>query len=528
MWRYVFAVQVARHVVDHAKDVHGHRPRRQVRALRRFLTANGEAVGEGRLYERVAAGVRGLQSTLSLEAFGFKASAQLNGHSEGVRASKQIDVLEGGIAAALSTLGCAQAHEPLLLLVDQLEKVWSADEDSAAMVVGLLLASKAVTEKFGAAVRCVLFLRADIYDALDFSESDWFHSDEMRIGWTAEDLQALAVARASASLGRPVSREEMWGEIFPAKVHGESIVDYLMTRSLPRPRDLIQFLNACRDAAARHSHKRIEPGNIVEASLAFSQWKLADLASEYKVAYPYLQRLLVIFQNSGYIVTRGAVAERLARIRLDLERDYSRYVNVLGPDAVIETLYAVGFFLGVSRGGGVVHTGGADLPIQPYENEFHIHPCFRGALNALQSIQMDQYRASRNQVVHAGEQGLVNVVFGKTKRYRAPRDFALVDSLRASCQRVLRQLGRAELPAETRAEVSVQLGRIIGATNELYDTLQAGEHADGTTHVVHALTYLRNLATQLETDGLDANLVRRIEDETRQLTGQLTGEREIS
>lgn len=526
VWRYVFAVQIARHVVDHAKAAHSQHSAREVRALRRFLAANGEAVGEGRLYERVAAGVRGLQSTLSLEAFGFKASAQLSGHSEGIRASKQIDALEGGVAAALSALGCAHTHEPLLLLVDQLEKVWSADEDSAAMVVGLLLASKAVTENFGAAVRCVLFLRADIYDALDFSESDWFHSDEMRISWTAEDLRDLAVARASASLGRSVSQQEMWGEVFPAEVNGEPTVDYLMTRSLPRPRDLIQFLNACRGTAARHAHPRIEPSDIVEAFLGFSQWKLADLATEYKVAYPYLQRLMVIFQNSGYIVTRGAVAERLSHVRSDLERDYSRYVNVLGPDAVIETLYAVGF-LGVSRGSGVVHAGGADLPIQPYENEFHIHPCFRGALNALQATQMDQYRAIRNQTVHAGEQGIANTVLGRVGRYRAPRDFALVESLRASCQRVLRQLGRADLPAETRAEVAVQLGRIIAATNELYDTLQAGEHADGTTHVAHALTYLRNLATQLEKDGLDADLVRRIEDETRQLAGQLTGEREI-
>lgn len=527
VWRYVFAVHVARHVVEHAKHAHGKRSRRKVRTLRRFLEANGEAVGEGKLYERVAAGVRGLQSSLSLEAFGFKASAQLNGHSEGVRASKQIDALEGGIAAALLALGCAHAHEPLLLLVDQLEKVWSADEDSAAMVVGLLLASKAVTEKFGAAVRCVLFVRADIYDALDFSESDWFHSDEIRISWTVEDLKTLAVARASASLARPVSQQEMWEEILPAEVHGEAVIDYLMTRSLPRPRDLIQFLNACRNTAVLNKHTRIEPGDIIEAALGFSQWKLYDLAGEYRVAFPYLQRLLVIFQNSGYIVTRAAVAERLSHVRSELEGHYPRYVNVLGPDAVIETLYAVGF-LGVSRGGGLVYAGGTALPIQPYENEFHIHPCFRSALNALQSIQMDPYRAVLHIAAHGVDQGISNVVLGKGRRYRAPRDFALVESLRASCQRVLRQLGRASLPAATREDVSVQLGRIIGATNELYYALEAGEQADGTTHVVHTLTYLRAVATRLAKDGLDADLVRRIEDEVRDLTKQLTGERDIT
>ena len=115
-----------------------------IRALRRFLRENGESTGD-RLYDRLAHGTQGLQTSLSLEAFGVKASVGMNhAASEGARASRQLEVIERGVAEAFTALGCARTHPPLLLLVDQLEQVWSTDPDSHAMVIGLLLAAKHV------------------------------------------------------------------------------------------------------------------------------------------------------------------------------------------------------------------------------------------------------------------------------------------------------------------------------------------------------------------------------------------------
>src|ERR1035438_2168724 len=230
VWRYVFAVQAGRHIVDHAKAEHGRRLPVTVRALRRFLKDNGELAGSDRLYDRVVTGARGLQSTLSLEAFGFKASVDLKTSSEGARASRQIEVLETGVAAAFADLKCTESHEPLLLLVDQLEQIWSADDDSAAMVIGLLLASKHIAGAFSKAVRCVLFVRSDIYDALRFSDGDKFHGDERRIDWSVHALRQIALKRATASLGRSVPADELWSEIFPPTVAGENTATYLFSQ----------------------------------------------------------------------------------------------------------------------------------------------------------------------------------------------------------------------------------------------------------------------------------------------------------
>ena len=522
VWRYVFAVQAARHITDHAKAEHGLRLPRSVRALRRFLKDNGELADSDRLYDRVVAGTRGLQSTLSLEAFGFKASVELRTSSEGARASRQIEVLESGVAAAFADLRCTESHEPLLLLVDQLEQVWAADEDSAAMVIGLLLASKHIAGAFGRAVRCVLFVRSDIYDALRFSDGDKFHGDERRIDWSVQALRQIALNRATASLGRDVSEDELWSEIFPGIVGGEDTATYLLSHALPRPRDIIQFLNACRDAAVQQAHTQIQPEDVLRATLIFSQWKLGDLAREYRVTYPYLERIFVLFQNAGYVVTRSAICQRFEYARGALQESFPRYADVLTPNGIIEALYGVSF-LGVLRNGDVVYAGGSEPPIQPHEDEFHIHPCFRAALNATQSTKFDEYRGLLHLATHGVAQGIGNVIVGGAVPYRPVRSFALIEALLESCQRILRQLGRAQLPAETRERVSLEIGRIVSSTDELLEQAKLGGGSDPILHFTHTVTYLRSLATQLNREGLDENLTRRIEDETRRLMAHLSG-----
>ncbi len=135
--------------------------------MRSFLEANGES-DDARLYERLRRGIGRLQSAdLSLKAFGVEAALGIGGASEGAEASRQLDVLEAGVQAGFADLDCARRHPPLLLLVDQLEQVWTIEPESHALVTGLLLAAKHAISFYGNAVRTALFIRADIYDTLE-------------------------------------------------------------------------------------------------------------------------------------------------------------------------------------------------------------------------------------------------------------------------------------------------------------------------------------------------------------------------
>ncbi|WP_155055362.1 P-loop ATPase, Sll1717 family [Streptomyces blattellae] len=526
IWRYVFAVHAARHLVTHAKDAHRRKPD-SVKALARFLKQNGESAG-GRLGDRLAQGARGLQTSLSLEAFGVRAGldlAQAQAPSEGAQAARQLEVVEQGVAGAFADLGCAGGHGPLLVMVDQLEQVWSAEADSNSMVIGLLLAAKHAVSLYGGAVRFLLFLRADIYDSLSFGEGDKFRGDELRITWTEQALRDLALARARASAGAEMTAERLWAELFPAAVEGEETASYLFRRCLPRPRDAIQFLNLCQETAwLIHGRERITEADVLQAGRQFSDWKLKDLALEYLVAHPFLKHLFPLFQNTGYVVTRAVLGSRFDAAAESLHRLFPAYTDVLTLPGVIDVLYAVGF-LGVRRGNDVVFAGGDDLPVQAHETEFHVHPCFRAALGATSAIDLRHFEplGATTRVVQGGFHQYNDTGFASYPT----RDHQLVQDLRRSCHSILAQTSRAvSLAQDARDEITRQINRVLDETSILLSgTASSFDLEDRLLVTTH---YFDTLAAQLLASGLDGttgagDVVRRIEEEARRMRRRLGG-----
>jgi hypothetical protein len=402
------------------------------------------------------------------------------------------------------------------------------------MVMGLLLAGQhAAGAVYGGALRCVLFLRSDIYDALEYTETDKFHSDEIRIDWTARELCEVGLARARASLSPDLTSDRLWTEVFPPRVEGEEIRSYLFRRSLPRPRDVIQFLNQCKDRAADRGALRISEQDVRDATRQFSEWKLLDLAREYQVNFPFLAQVFVMFENYGYIVTRQSLHRRIKTHGASLRRQFPDYADAFVVDGVLGVLYAIGF-LGVKRGNDVVYAGGAHAGIQPSESEFHIHPCFRVALHALEASGINAYqvRVDNSHGVQIGDANLQsNLFFGRDVAYAPARDPSLLDALTGSCERILRLLGRLDMPAEARAQVREQLGKVLDSTarhrNPPTTTSGSLTAAD---HVVQAADYLNTLATQLRQSGIadsesGASLIRLLQNEASRLIRLVGGAR---
>lgn len=510
IWRYVFAVHAARHLVAHAKDAHdgGHRAD-PVKALARFLKQNGEAAGGERLVDRLAQGARGLQTSLSLEAFGVKAGLDLaQAPSEGAQAARQLEVVEGGVARAFGELGCADAHGPLLVMVDQLELVWSAEADSVSMVIGLLLAAKHAAGLYGRSVRFLLFLRADIYDSLSFGEGDKYRGDELRISWTESALRDLALARARASAGAEVTEERLWGgEVFPALVGDEETPSYLFRRCLPRPRDAIQFLNLCQETAwLINGRDRITEEDVLQAGRQFSAWKLKDLALEYLVAHPFLKNLFPLFQNNGYVVTRTALGTRFEAAVESLHTLFPAYTEALTLPGIVDVLHGVGF-LGVRRGNDVVFAVDDDLPVQPHETEFHVHPCFRAALGATTAMDLRRFEA------YDAFQLAGRVAQSDRASSLRSRPVRLSGELERSCHSILAQTGRAVgLTDEARTEIVQRVSHVMN-----------GAVTDEDDHLFAAAHYFDGLAAQLQASGLEdgtggaGGIARRMTDEARRL-----------
>ncbi|MFE6283286.1 P-loop ATPase, Sll1717 family [Streptomyces sp. NPDC057877] len=531
IWRYVFAVQTARYITAHARQVHGGlRAPGSTRDLKDFLAANGES-DEGRLSDRLRRGSRRLQSaTLSLKMLGVEASVEALGGpeeagNEGARALRQLEALERGVRTALADLGCAHTHPPLLILVDKLEDVWHADPDSHALVTGLLLAAKHVTGSCLNAVRCVLFLRSDIYDRLNFADGDKFRSEEIRITWTPEALRELALIRARISLGEPLTEEDLWGRIFPATVHGEPTPTYLSRRSLPRPRDAILFLTLCRDAAAKRDHATVREEDVIAATEEFSHRKLEDLAKEYNVGFPFLRAVFALFENGGYVVPRPEFTQRFDEIRDALHEAHSDYTELLTAQTAVDVLYSIGF-LGVRRGNGVAYASDSAFPAQPYENELHVHPCFRPALNCRSSAGDPHAELPRpvSDVIVGGHGAFALRSGGADVALAPDRDVQLLDDLVRSCERLLALLDRSALRAALRDEMTETLRALTHNARSVRRVSGPAQPMSAKVQVGSAVHLLRALSDRLTGEGYaEEPVTLRLTDEARVLGRRVGG-----
>jgi hypothetical protein len=232
-------------------------------------------------------------------------------------------------------------------------------------------------------VHVITFLRSDIFDALQFHDSDKFHSSEERIVWHKDDLKSLIALRARTSTnisGKRDATDRIWQTFFPATVDGQDSFAYLLQYTLMRPRELIQLCNLCRDKAQNNHHSKIEASDIAEALPQYSKWKLRDLRDEYSVQYPFLERVFLgIFQYSPERISKDEIRDLLDPLKEQLLKEFDRfYFEPISN--LLQILYYTGF-LGAVKDGRVLYSSAGDDVIISSIREFEIHPAFRLALD---------------------------------------------------------------------------------------------------------------------------------------------------
>jgi len=498
IWRYVFVVQIAKFILTAAKKRGDDRPevRERVAAIKKFLVDNGEAEDIA-FIDRFWKVIERLKAAISVEAFSVKVSVdgELKPPSEGAKAHSSLDLVETHLNSAAQLLNLGNTENQFHLLVDQVEKVWSNDRESDAMVVGLLLAAKEVQKSFDF-VSCTVFLRTDIYEQLQFQDRDKLRGDEFHIDWDEDTLQDLILARVEASVGVAPKPGEFWQKMFPETVDGQPCRKFLISRTLMRPRDIIQLCNACRDTAKNSRHDKIEEPDIRKAMSIYSSWKLNDLQNEWSVNYPFLPDVFILFSNSSYMVTRQAVEKSLSQVRTDLVTRYPNIVQALSSEAFLSILYSIGL-IGVVRHEKTIYSFGSnsDKQINISDKDFVLHPCFRNALQSTSAIRLTPYEAERDEDrIHLRIAGEGNVSGDVT--VRGPRGLRAAGYTTRGVQRLAAMVAKSDLPDELRTEISANVSAMLKELMQMQEF--GGEQLDvlGRLH-----RHLRKLAERLEEGG---------------------------
>lgn len=118
------------------------------------------------------------------------------------------------------------------------------DGDRARILIGLILAAREISNSkdFKASIRPVVYLRTDIWDQLDFSDKNKItQTSSVHLIWTDRELKAMVNNRLSAKTGALTTWEDVEDH---TKMRGSQPKWlHILSRTMLRPRDAIQFLN---------------------------------------------------------------------------------------------------------------------------------------------------------------------------------------------------------------------------------------------------------------------------------------------
>lgn len=219
------------------------------------------------------------------------------------------------------------------------------------------------------------------------------------IAWDENNLKRLIALRIRQSTSLKGDVDSLWTSVFPKRIEGMDSFQYLVRRTLMRPRDLIQLCNICRDKSRDRNSDMITPQDTMDALLQYSSWKLEDLVAEYSIQYPFLESLLLnlfyFYPNSQ--LTRQEFDEIFAEQKKEFVEKYSDiYFEPI--DVLLQILYSIGF-LGVVHNGNTLYESRGDKFVLPYATLLEIHPAFRLGLNITDSIKHTNVSDQRRQSV---------------------------------------------------------------------------------------------------------------------------------
>ena len=183
------------------------------------------------------------------------------------------------------------------VVADDLDKHWRPDSrQSIDLLIGLIAETDRLQRFFEGHLKVVMFLREDIYNVLSQVDEDLPKRNILRMEWTKTNLMHLIAERlASVADESNEDDETTWSAIFPDSVKGQSAQEYILSRTLPRPRDVLDFCQKSIDQAQRNGHSAVTEQDVLDGEASFSEAVFWSVCAEFRGLYPNLENILIEF-----------------------------------------------------------------------------------------------------------------------------------------------------------------------------------------------------------------------------------------
>lgn len=298
-WEYVLLLELCNKILSNDKELHIHnenlyQPYRQISELYR---AEGYDT-EGDFSERMST----LMTRISSDYF------EKYGENSGVRlSSPELTELlyKHDIKAITDQLKNYLKHKRhVWLLIDNIDKGWPTSglqKEDLLIVRALIDCTKKIQRQFShvnTEINIIIFLRNDVYELLVQHTADRGKEGNVLLDWTDTDLLREMVRLrivANEGFSPDFSFEQAWKRIFISHYKGEETSQYLIERSLMRPRFLLNLINQCKSFAVNLNHPQITEDDISKGMKAYSTDLLTDISYELNDINSDLNNILYSF-----------------------------------------------------------------------------------------------------------------------------------------------------------------------------------------------------------------------------------------
>jgi hypothetical protein len=240
------------------------------------------------------------------------------------------DRLYGGLLKELKgfLLPVLRERERVILLVDNLDKAWTASRDIdelSSFLLALIGAGSRLTDDFArqanrrwsVTMSVALFVRADIFSQLEAREPDKIPAT--RLDWRNPDMLLRVVEeRFVAAKGGNAEGSSLWTDYFCPTVDGTPTREWILSRILPRPRDLVLLCNAAIAAAVNAGQGSVRQDDLRAAEGEYSRFAFEAVQVENGISLSALEAVLYEFIGEHASLDESFVLTILARAGIDL------------------------------------------------------------------------------------------------------------------------------------------------------------------------------------------------------------------
>lgn len=237
----------------------------------------------------------------------------------GLQIRKLNEVLE-----LLSEFSFDDPQKRYYILIDQLDEDWANTETRCRFIRALIEEVK--TFRKLTTVKIVAALRKDLLDLVfDRTRDSGFQEEKyesyiLDIRWSEAELRELVDLRVSEVFRSQYTNDVVqFDDVFPKpkKGGGQTAIDFILERTLRRPRDVLQFVNESLKIA--EDRDRISWRALIAAEAQYSAKRLKSLKEEWSEVFPSFEDTVEILRGLTADFTRTSIKDgRLEEVMMAL------------------------------------------------------------------------------------------------------------------------------------------------------------------------------------------------------------------